>query len=238
MLDYFFVLLLKMFPKLSQFKHIYFRKELIFLRPIQWTTEDFNVFTIDGLEERMEALTTHVRPKFHALGDDFSAFFSTELGEEFFPHVAKHARRTVNPPKDSWVAFAPYKRGYKALPHFQIGLWNSHLFIMVAVIYEAPNKAIMAERLLENVKQITSLPTHYVLSGDHMSPAATTLQDADEEGTIALLKRLRDVKKAEFLVGVHVPVEEAVKLSGEAFTALVEETFTNLLPIYKTLTAR
>ena len=37
-------------------------------------------------------------------------------------HVAKHARRSVNPPIDTWVAFAPNKRGYKMLPHFQIGL--------------------------------------------------------------------------------------------------------------------
>ena len=55
----------------------------------------------------------------------------------------------MNPPKDSWVAFAPYKRGYKALPHFQIGLWGSHLFIILAVIYEAPDKVAIAERLLK-----------------------------------------------------------------------------------------
>lgn len=227
-----------MFPKSSQIKHEIFIKELIFLTHIQWTQTDFDVFTIDGLDERMEALTTHVRPKFHALGEQFSSFFSAELGEEFFAHVAKHARRTVNPPKDSWVAFAPYKRGYKALPHFQIGLWNSHLFIMVAVIYEAPNKQVMAERLLQNIEQLTSLPAHYMLSGDHMSPSATSLAEAGKEGTAALLTRLRDVKKGEFLVGVHVTAEEAAALSPEQFDKLVTETFTNLLPIYKTLTER
>ncbi len=107
---------------------------------LKWTNKDFNVFQINGLEQRMDALNSNVRPKFNKLGEDFSAFFSSQLGEEFFSHVAKHARRTVNPPKDSWVAFAPYKRGYKALPHFQIGLWSSHLFIVLAIIYEAPQK--------------------------------------------------------------------------------------------------
>ena len=56
--------------------------------------------------------------------------------------MAKHARRTVNPPKDSWVAFAPYKRGYKSLPHFQIGLWRTHLFIVLVIIYEALKKML------------------------------------------------------------------------------------------------
>lgn len=36
--------------------------------------EDFDVFTIDGLEERMEALIATVRPKLEALGETFSPF--------------------------------------------------------------------------------------------------------------------------------------------------------------------
>ncbi|RKJ52340.1 DUF1054 family protein, partial [Butyricicoccus sp. 1XD8-22] len=39
------------------------------LNKIKWTNEDFDVFRIDGLEQRMEALTTIVRPKFQILGE-------------------------------------------------------------------------------------------------------------------------------------------------------------------------
>lgn len=203
---------------------------------IQWTTEDFNVFQIDGLEPRMHALTTIVRPKFQMLGAEYCAYFSTKLGLEFFPHVAKHARRTVNPPKDSWVAFAPNKRGYKAIPHFQIGLWETHLFIVVAIIYEAPQKKVIAERLLENMDILYSLPTDFVVSGDHMSPEATSLQSLDNAELIRLIERLRDVKKGEFLVGRHIPCEEAITFTSEQFMALVEETFDSLVPIYTLIT--
>ncbi len=199
---------------------------------VQWTTEDFHVFLINGLDERMEALTHIVRPKFQTLGEIFSAYFSANTGDEFFAHIAKHARRTVNPPKDSWVAFAPYKRGYKALPHFQIGLWESHLFIVAAIIYEAPQKAEMAERLLQNMAVFNQLSDDYIISGDHMSPDAVSLGEARENGLEQLLVRLRDVKKGEFLVGRHIPAEEAVKLSSDEFMRLAEETFDNLLPVY------
>ena len=202
---------------------------------VQWTTEDFHVFLINGLDERMEALTQIVRPKFQTLGEFFSAYFSANTGDEFFAHVAKHARRTVNPPKDSWVAFAPYKRGYKALPHFQIGLWESHLFIVVAIIYEAPQKAEMAERLLQNMDVFDQLSDDYIISGDHMSPDAISLGEARENVLEQLLVRLRDVKKGEFLVGRHIPAEEAVKLSSDEFMRMAEETFNNLLPIYNTV---
>lgn len=205
---------------------------------INWSSEDFLVFQIDGLDERIEALTNIVRPKFYSLGDYFSAFFSAQTGDEFFPHVAKHARRTVNPPKDSWVAFAPYKRGYKALPHFQIGLWGTHLFIVVAIIYEAPNKKEMATRLLQNFEIIKALPNDFVISGDHMAPEATSLSVARDEKLEQLLVRLRDVKKGEFLVGRHIQAADASQLTSEQFMQLAENTFEQLMPIYNVIVGK
>lgn len=205
---------------------------------VQWTNEDFNVFQINGLEERMDALTIIIRPKFQQLGDLYSTYFSTQTGDEFFAHVAKHARRTVNPPKDSWVAFAPYKRGYKALPHFQIGLWGTHLFIVAAIIYEAPQKQQMAERLLNNLELFDTLPDNFIISGDHMSPEAISLGEAREEKLEQLIVRLRDVKKGEFLIGRHIAAEDAVTISSEQFLKLTEETFDALLPIYSIITGK
>ncbi len=203
-----------------------------------WTADDFNLFTIEGLEKRMDALQTLVQPKFEILGRHFSDQLSAHGSDEFFPHVARHARRTVNPPTDSWVAFAPLKRGYKAIPHFQIGLWKTHLFIIIAVIYENPDKKVIAERLQKNSKQLTSLPDAYVISGDHMKPAATKINEAGSEGIEKVLTRLKTVKKAEFLVGRHLLKEEAIKMSPEEFIKFGEETIDQLLPIYDVIIGR
>lgn len=205
---------------------------------VQWTREDFNVFQINGLDERMDALASIIRPKFHELGETYSTYFSANLGEEFFPHVAKHARRTVNPPKDSWVAFSPYKRGYKSLPHFQIGLWGTHVFIVAAIIYEAPQKSAMAERLCQNIEIFDALEDDFIISGDHMSPDAIMLGDAREEKLEQLLTRLRDVKKAEFLVGRHIPTEQAIAMTANQFDKLTEQTFEALLPIYNIIVGK
>ena len=53
----------------------------------------------------MEALNKYIRPQLHQLGDYFSEYFTSQTGETFYAHVAKHARRSVNPPIDTWVAF-------------------------------------------------------------------------------------------------------------------------------------
>lgn len=203
-----------------------------------WTEDDFNLFTIDGLEKRMHALQTRVQPKFELLGRHFSDQLSAYGSDEFFPHIAKHARRTVNPPTDSWVAFAPSKRGYKALPHFQIGLWKTHLFIIIAVIYENPDKKGIAARLEADLSKLTALPHPYVVSGDHMKPDAIHIDETGIEGLEKLLTRLQTVKKAEFLVGRHLPKEKAIKMNHDEFIAFTEDTINRLLPIYDVIIGR
>lgn len=208
------------------------------LRSQFWVKDDFDVFLIDGLEKRMEALQNKIQPKFITLGRHFADRLSAHGTDEFFPHVARHARRTVNPPKDSWVAFAPAKRGYKALPHFQIGLWGTHLFIILAVIYENPDKQGIAERLSGQLGSLTSLPARYIVSGDHMKPDAVSIDATGSEGVLALLERLQTIKKAEFLVGRHLSREKAAAMTEDEFMAFAEETFDQLLPVYDIVIGR
>ncbi len=57
----------------------------------------------------MEALNEYIRPQLRQLGEYFSDFFTSQTGETFYPHVAERARRSVNPPKDTWVALQQTK---------------------------------------------------------------------------------------------------------------------------------
>lgn len=201
-----------------------------------FTSNDFDVFTIDGLDQRMEALKTQVRPKLDFLGKHFSPTLATMVGEEIYPHVAKHARRTVNPPKDTWVAFASNPRGYKMLPHFQIGLWGTHLFIWFAIIYEAPNKIEFGHKLEEKIDTIyDQIPTDFVWSLDHMKPDVLKHNDLSKEDLTSMFVRLQSVKKAEILCGYQIPKHQAIQLSGQQILDRIDTTFTVLSPLYKML---
>ncbi|MFC7784525.1 MULTISPECIES: YktB family protein [unclassified Rossellomorea] len=196
--------------------------------------EDFQVFTINGLEDRMTAIHEQIRPKLDYLGEHFAPTLSALTGEEMFYHVAKHARRSVNPPDDTWVAFANNKRGYKKHPHFQIGLWETHVFIWFAMIYEAPNKVQFGKKAAENADKIRSLiPGHFVWSGDHTKPDATPFSSMSQDEFIALSERVQNVKKAELLCGLHLDKDTAIKLNGDEFIQEVNNAFETLLPLYK-----
>jgi uncharacterized protein YktB (UPF0637 family) len=199
-----------------------------------FTDKDFEVFTIDGLENRMEAIQQHIRPKLEYLGQYFTPALSTLTGDEMFYHVAKHARRSVNPPDDTWVAFANNKRGYKKHPHFQIGLWNTHLFIWFAMIYEAPHKEEFGIKAEENADEIRDMiPADYVWSGDHTKPDAVSFSSMSRDEFLSLCQRVQKVKKAELLCGLHLDRKTVTELSGDELIQKINNAFETLLPLYK-----
>ncbi|WP_332632246.1 YktB family protein [Halalkalibacter flavus] len=198
-----------------------------------FSQSDFDVFHIDGLEARMEAIQTQIQPKFKAFGDILAEELAVLVGNEMYLHIARHARRKVNPPNDTWMAIAHDKRGYKKHPHFQLGLFDDHLFIWFALIYEAPNKKAIANSLMTNSNLIMELPDDYVISLDHMKKDATPIGEKNESDIIAALERLRDVKKAEFLVGRHLKPNQSLVQDGQALLNLTKETYEQLLPIYQ-----
>jgi uncharacterized protein YktB (UPF0637 family) len=195
--------------------------------------QDFNVFKTDGLEKRMDQIINHIRPKLEVLGTKYADELTSLTGEEIFYHVAKHARRTVNPPKDTWVAFAPNNRGYKMLPHFQIGLFETHVFIWFALIYESPIKDSYGKLFLKNLSKVKKqIPDSFVWSDDHTKPESYKHSEVKKGKLKEMAERLSSVKKAELLCGVHITKDEAVNMSEEDWYSCLSETFNTLLPLY------
>lgn len=199
-----------------------------------FTQGDFDVFQLQGLEERMNGIQTQIQPKFHALGEQLIVDTAVHAGNEMFLHVARHARRKVNPPKDTWLAICSNKRGYKSHPHFQLGLFDDHLFLWLALIYEVPNKSAIAKAYLDQLDTVmATVPKDYVLSMDHMKKESTSISDMSEQDWNDALVRFRDVKKAELLIGRHIQADDALLRDGEALLQYASQTYETLMPLYR-----
>ncbi len=204
--------------------------EAIMLIP-SFTNQDFDVFRIDGLEARMEEIRKQIRPKFELIGAQITPFLDLLLKEPVAMHIAKHARRTVNPPEETWVAWSTNKRGYKAHPHLQLGIRDTHLFIWFALIYENREKPAFARKLRQQLGEIwPAIPDHFHISEDHTVPTATLKKEWDVKKG---LDRLEKVKKSEFLCGMLIPRHEAVQLSGKELVKRMEFSFQTLFPLYR-----
>ncbi|MFQ3545892.1 DUF1054 domain-containing protein [Halobacillus rhizosphaerae] len=199
-----------------------------------FSKQDFEVFTIPGLENRMTALREQISPKLEAIAEDLAPDLTILTGDEMHVHVAKHARRSKNPPNDTWAAIAANKRGYKKLPHFQVGLWETHVFIWFAVIYENPLKEQFGNNLLHQKEEIRSLiPEDFEWSLDHTKPETIADSRVDEDKFIHMAERLKTVKKAELLCGRRLEREDERLRDPESFLQLCRNTFETLIPLYR-----
>lgn len=202
-----------------------------------FTPADFDVFSLPGFEERMGALKEHVRPKLELIGAALAPELARLLGAPVYAHVAKHARRTVNPPQDTWVAWSTHPRGYKAHPHFQLGLWGTHVFMQFALIYESPQKAPFARRARRELAAVrAAVPGHFRWSDDHTRPGGRRHGELAAADLRALFERAERVAKAEILCGADLSRHEVVALAGADLAACALATFQAALPLYNLAT--
>src|SRR5438105_15834171 len=102
----------------------------------------------------MELIYSSVRPKLVRLGDELAPELVRRLKMEFFPHVARHARRTVNPPPETWAAFGPSPKGYKRYGYLALCISRAGLHARAVVKSEADNRAEVARRIQKTAAEL------------------------------------------------------------------------------------
>jgi len=197
---------------------------------IGFTRDDFEVFGIPTFRERMEAIKEHVRPQLIELGKQLQPALNDLAQGEVFPHVAKHARRTVNPPPETWVAFGPSARGYKKFGYFGLVISGGGLHTRIVVKDEAENRPRMAKMLLDRAGALTKVfgkrdlarydRWDYAGVPQMVKPTADFWRGVAE----ALAKKTGGLD-----VGFGWPVDRAVKLTDKQ----VLEAFETLVPMYE-----
>jgi len=193
---------------------------------------DFDTFSIDRFEERMESIKTLVRPKLEAIGQDLAPALSDLTGHPMHPITAKHLRRKVNPPNDTWVAWSASKRGYKMLPHFQLGLWRTHAFIQAGVIYEAQGRAQFADLLLGNLETLQGeIPGHFRWMEDYTRPDGILQSEMTRADFERIAHRLRNKKEADCMVGLSIDRADVVA-AGSSFAQIARQVMQTIFPIY------
>jgi len=197
---------------------------------IGFTREAFEVFGIPTFPERMQAIKERVRPQLTALGQDLQPALKKLAKSEVFPHVAKHARRTVNPPPETWVAFGPSARGYKKCGYFGLVVSRGGLHTRIVVKDETPDRRQMAKVLLDRADALAKVFAKQTLARydrwDYLGIPALVKPTAEfwQEIAAALAKKTGGLD-----VGLGWAVERAVKLSDKQ----VLEAFESLLPLYE-----
>ncbi len=129
----------------------------------------FEVFHVEGFEARMAALRREATPRLAALGQALEPAMARHFAMPAYSHVARHLRRRVHPPEDTWVAWSTSARGYKAEVHFEAGLGSGGAFVRLAALPEAgPAKMALLNQLTpERLASLTAGPLPVLFTPDH-----------------------------------------------------------------------
>jgi len=113
-----------------------------------FTRDDFGIFRIEDFSARMNEIYARIRPRLVRLGAQLAPELGRRLHLEFFPHIAKHARRTVIAPPETWAAFGPSPKGYKRYGYLALCVSGAGLHARAVVKSEAEGRVKMADEIL------------------------------------------------------------------------------------------
>jgi uncharacterized protein YktB (UPF0637 family) len=198
---------------------------------------DFRVFDVKGFQPRMGEIRVRIRPKLEAMGHSLLPAVSRATGGPAFPHVAKHARRTVNPPDDTWVAFGPDVRGYKKHCHFKVAVSRHCVRFLFEVGPEHADKKRWgaawkrsAGRLGPVLRRVRGLAW---FENEHDEEPAAPLVDVPVERLAQLAEELTRTRDGQVVLGRVVTAEEAGRWTEAQYRNAALETFRALAPLYR-----
>ena len=198
---------------------------------------DFRIFELKGFGPRMAEIRARVRPKLDAFGGSLSSSVARSVGSEVFSHVAKHMRRTVNPPDDTWVAFGPDARGYKKHSHFKIAVSRNCVRFLFEVGPEHGDKKRWASTWKNNAPKVGPVlrrVKHLAwFKNEHDEEPASPLSDFTPEKLGELADELTRTRDGQLVLGRAVPAGEAARWTEAQYRSAALETFRTLAPLYR-----
>lgn len=194
--------------------------------------DDFKVFADPTLTGRLAKIRTQIDPKFEQAGKQMRGLLQRAGLPPQTLHIAKHARRHKNPPPNTWLALAASTRGYKMMPHIELGMWDDRFFLWVALLAESKTKRIIDPAIVRN--EVLGLHGDFELCGDHTQKLVAPHNAANFD---LLTSRYQATKAGEFLVGRSYLRGSHWYDAPDHMWADMLERLGMLAPIYKTLLA-
>lgn len=198
--------------------------------------EDFAVFTAPDLDERMPLLRQRITPKLKLLAAGLRDRMSDVAEETMFPHVALHLRRSVNPPVETWAAFARNARAYKPFVHYRAGLSVDKFKVTVFVEDYADDKLLFARNLARNASGIAAWCKAHPTIHAYDIPDRNGEPSSGHNLTAAALRRfatrLQNVKGQHARFAIAFDKSHPVVGSGPQCIDTVLEAARQLRPLY------
>jgi len=207
-----------------------------------FTLNDFKVFDIKGFNERMAAIMLQIRPKLTSIGEELAPKVSPLVDRPLYLHVAKHARRTVNPPDDTWAALGASPRGYKKDVHFKVAV-SRHC---VRFLFEAGPEYYAKEKWARGwnsdfkdlSRRLKGNKGLVWFKNEHDENPAARLENLSPGDLKKLVAELTRRKDGQFVLGARIDSRDFVNLKSKDVERVALATFKPVATLFQIHDAR
>lgn len=194
------------------------------------TNAAFQAFEQADVPAAMQAIRKYIQPVLRREGMSIKAMVEASLNLEELPiHVAKHIRRKVSLPFNTWVALGGDYRGYKQYIHLQLGINHQYVFAVIAAIDHPRFEQEVIATWQQAPQLLNQLGSDFQWIEDHTQLPYHSLSQVALSN---LFQRPYQRQKADILIG-RILTKGDPRLEDTAqFHTWVMETFQALLPLY------
>ncbi|APX73071.1 DUF1054 domain-containing protein [Companilactobacillus allii] len=181
---------------------------------------DFDVFNNDTLSGRLALIKENLDPKFEIFGNKLLDSLEKKYNDTFYLKIAKHQRRTKNPPPDTWLAINLDKKGYKKTPHLELGLWPDRYFItfsLLADAYKRPNYYPLIKSWNNKI-----VDENWMVSNNH-----TIAEMNNPNSYSSTVDRYSKIKSSDFVIGYNL-LKDSKEVKQGNYDKLLFDKFMNL----------
>jgi uncharacterized protein YktB (UPF0637 family) len=202
-----------------------------------FSRDDFKVFEIPGFAERMAAIRANIQPRLVSIGEALVPHLSSILDVPLFLHVAKHMRRTVNPPDDTWAAFGRDRRGYKKDVHFRVSVSGKG----VRFLFEAGREYYEKSEWVRGWNRSFASLVPDLQNGsdlgwfkdEHEDLPVKALKAMSSPELRGLARELTRRKDGQFVLGRNIAAPDFLKLTSRQFEKLSIASFAAMAPLFE-----
>src|SRR3989338_5773298 len=127
---------------------------------MRFTKKDLEIFGVPGFADRMQLIDDTIHPKLKKLAELLNPQLSRAVGHNLYTQLAVHARRTVNPPSETWISFSPDANNYKTLVHFALCVGQSGVQSRVVTRPECKRRKQLSANILNYFEKLSNTKGH------------------------------------------------------------------------------
>lgn len=195
--------------------------------------KDFDVFKISDFAGRMSRIRGQIRPKLEALGIALGSPVSGIVERPVFAHVAKHARRTTNPPDDTWVAFCGDRRGYKKHAHFKVAISLNSLRFLFEIGPEFGDKRSWSRLWKQRGAHLLPRGEFTYFRTEHDEEAVGKLANLSKDKIAELARELTGKRSGQIVLGKRIAREVAIRWRARDYHREALKTFESFASLYR-----